>query len=248
MALSFFIAAQKENRMTVHNEKEDADNLRLPATETVTYNYLENNPEINKKLWRKIILLALRKPIKMTPYDFDCVIRTGLNPAAMLLSAIEKTMAERKENRTYTENMFHNSCWTISLSIYLFEATKGEKDRSGASVTEDHERIECSFRYYERSEDDDIIFEYENEHLLVKRLPDIIKTQLAGRKVSELIETPYLPEATIINAYEARDTSKYTQLRIGRMDKDDLRFFPRDIIPQIEEYLQTQELSDAGQP
>lgn len=232
--------------MTVHNEKDDADNLPIRDMKTVNYDHLKNNLQNNKQLWRKIILYALRKPIKITPYDFDCIIRTGLNPAAMLLETVERTIAERKENRTYTENMFHNSAWTISLSIYLFEATKGEKDRSGASITEDHERIECSFRYYEKTEDDDIIFEYENEHLLVKRLPDIIKTQLAGRKVSELIETPYLPEATIINAYEARDTSKYTQLRIGRMDKDDLRFFPRDIIPQIEEYLQSQEISDAG--
>jgi hypothetical protein len=164
------------------------------------------DPKIQPRLWKMAYALSNKTKIKIPPYDLEMIKKAGFNPAIFVIYTALNQQFHEKNSRTFTLQSKDKD-----VKIYV-EAMDMENELIGNPKRPVHPvEISVWFRYYAPK-----ISRFYNDghhymsHVLNEitfdrdMVPHIIRTQIEGRRLLEVVESPYLVDA-VITGYSDED-------------------------------------------
>lgn len=163
--------------------------------------YLHNqNTKNQPRLWKMAYAISRKMKLKISPYQLQTIEAAGFNPAVILIFA---GVIQQFHDGEDSHSVFFGNNKLIELTMEINVIDRGEHIGLFNSLVHPSE-ISTWLLYHApegsplHRDGDPYMMQIKNHISMPKgAIPDLLQTQFAGKKLSEVIESPYLVDAII---------------------------------------------------
>lgn len=176
------------------------DKKKMAAFILHAIHHLHNeDPKIQPRLWKMAYALSHKMKMKIPPYDLEIIRKAGFNPAVFIIYIGLYKQYCKKEDRGF-------DIMSKDKSVIMYFDAGAKKDELIGDPKDGLHPLEINtwIRYYAPEgsplyRDGDSYMSHTLNEITVREdmIPHILRSQMEGRRLLEVIESPYLVDAVI---------------------------------------------------
>lgn len=184
-------------------------------------------PELDSILWKIVHDSAYANGIYMKEYDFQIMMKSGINPPMMLIYTILMVKLGIDAERSTSPLLFHTLNEKVVIETGFYRQENLRQKNQKPHKRDIRLRIDAE---YVKPENHDLALMINTYMISMTKLPASIEIQIPGKKISDIVKSDCIPDAYIESV---RSSEKFSAFNL---DTKDERFQNKPLHKLVKKY------------